>query len=123
MIKDQRLAEQLLEMMNTALEACEQLTEFLKEDRREEFEQVGAGLYEMLQSIQGLSVTLQKEENGLKLPEATKSVMISLIRILHYVKTDLKKALSKIEFELIPLIEEMRINFFTGERFIRMRSA
>lgn len=112
MIKDQRLAEQLLEMMNTALEACEQLTEFLKEDRREEFEQVGAGLYEMLQSIQGLSVTLQKEENGLKLPEATKSVMISLIRILHYVKTDLKKALSKIEFELIPLIEEMRINFF-----------
>lgn len=112
MIKDQTLAQNILDMMDTALECAQLLIGFLEEEDRPAFDKLSAELYELLNSIRGTAPGLQEQENGLKLEEASESVCQSLLRIRVYGDSDARKAAHKIEFELVPLIEEMRCMFY-----------
>lgn len=112
MIKNQELANQLLEMMNTGIEASEEMRESLAGNRLDVFYEILENLYLMIKSIRGVADSLKDEESALSLPAASESIMVSIARIKKYAETDLNKADHKIEFELIPLIEEMRVNFF-----------
>lgn len=112
MIKNQELANQVLEMMNTALEASEEMMNYLNQGQMQEFEEVSEGLCLMLQSICNIADGLKEEESALNLPAASKSVLVSAMRVRKIAKEDVARACHKIEFELIPLTEEMRINFF-----------
>ena len=112
MIKNQELAEQIFEIMNTAVEASEQMIFLLNNGQVKEFKQLGEDLYVLIKSIRGVADELKEEEDGLNLPAASQSVMISVVRILGIAKTDIAKAAHKVEFELLPLIEEMRVAFY-----------
>lgn len=112
MIKNQELAAQILEMMNTAIEASDQMSDFLKDGKMPEFQEVSESLYLMMESIRGVADNLKKEEEGITLPAASESVLVSLSRIREMAFQNAARAMHKIEFELIPLIEEMRVVFY-----------
>jgi endonuclease III-like uncharacterized protein len=112
MLKNQNLAEQILEIINTGIEAANQMMAFLQDTNLEVFDEVAQGLYQMMQSVRAVADELKAEEDGLTLPAATESIMVSIVRIRGIAKQDREKAKSKIEFELIPLMEEMRVHFY-----------
>ena len=112
MIKNQELTKQILEMMNTALEASEEMMKYLHEEKLLEFEEISEGLCLMIQSINNIADGLQQEEPTLNLPAASKSVLVSALRVQKIAKENIARACHKLEFELIPLIEEMRVSFF-----------
>lgn len=112
MLQNQELASQVLDMIETALEASILMTEYLENEKRQEAMQTGAELCCFMREIYNVSGKLKEEENALNLPAASRSVEISATRIVEIIKEDLPKARHKIEFELIPLLEEMRINFY-----------
>lgn len=112
MIKDQELAKQIFEMINTAVEASEQMILFLGNRQLQEFRQLGEDMYVLIKSIRGMADALKEEEDGLNLPEASQSIMVSVARILAIAKNDIVRATHKVEFELLPLLEEMRVTFY-----------
>ncbi len=112
MIKDQNTAEKILEIINTLLEASDKMKMLIEQGEYNVFRQLGENAFLLVKRIMDVADGLKEEEDGLNLPAASKSVQVSLVRILECAKSDYKKAVKKIEFELIPLIEEMRINFF-----------
>ncbi len=112
MIKNQELAGRILDMMETALEASAQMQIYLEEGQVLESQRLGQDLCLFIKQIYDVSDALKEEESGLNLPAASKSVMVSAERIIGIAQTDPARAVHKIEFELVPLIEEMRIHFY-----------
>lgn len=112
MLKDQTLAEQVYNSINTAVEAENELLKYASENNIPLFSEVSDLLYVMLDKISGISGILVKEEPALSLDKAIASVIDSLNRIISLMKSDRERALKKIEYELIPLTEECRINFY-----------
>lgn len=112
MIKNQEFAGQLLEMMESLLAAAEQIYSCICEGNSDLYTQLSDDMYNMIVGIQAVADDLKEEENGLILPAAIASVRASLVRASYFQEKDPAIALQKIEYELIPLIEEMRGNFY-----------
>lgn len=112
MIKNQDLAKQIYEMMNTAIDASWQMKDFLLENQGNEFAQVAGDLYDLLDSIRQISKQLDEEQAGMNLWASSESVCVSLERIIAMVSSDRARTVHKIEFELVPLLEDMRLRFY-----------
>lgn len=112
MIKNQELATQLFEMMNTAVDAAEQMKEYLQQKNIAAFDQLAEDLFQLIETIKGVSENLDAGDVKLNLPQASESVRVSIMRIYEYAEMAPDRAARKVEFELIPLIEEMRIHFY-----------
>lgn len=112
MVQNQQLAEQIFLIMNTLVDMSNELKNALDENDRNKFKSLSEDLYMAVKSIGELAPALKEEESGLSLPAAVESVKWSLLRIISLEKTDVQKASHKVEFELTPLIEEMRVNFY-----------
>ncbi len=112
MIKNQELAGQIFEMTNTAIEASEEMKKLIEDGEYTMFRQLGEDMYLLLKGIRSVSDELKKEETGLSLPAASESCIVSLARILKYAESNTEKAAKKLQYELTPLLEEMRINFY-----------
>lgn len=80
MIKDQEKESLILEMLNTAIEASEQMHAYLSQGKEALFRQIHQDLYHMMVSIEGIADKL-KEESGLTLPSAVASIKFTLQRI------------------------------------------
>lgn len=111
MIQNQELAQQLFEMLNTGIEAAEYMQQLLEVQKLDIFMQMGEDLYLLVKSLQETANELQ-EEDMWNFPAATQSIIVSLVRILKYAKESPLKAVQKIEFELVPLLEELRVTFY-----------
>lgn len=112
MIENINLANQILEIMDTSLECTDILLQYLESGDLSLFFSISDDLYHLLDSIRDISTELKKEESALNLPEASISVLASLSRIMKLTTKDTNEAKKKIEFELIPLIEDMRMRFY-----------
>lgn len=112
MLKDQALAEQVYNSIDTAIEAEYELLKYAFEDQMPEFSEVSVLLSVMLEKIESVSENLVKEVPALSTYKAVVSILDSLNRITALMTSDRERALSKIEYELIPLTEECRANFY-----------
>ena len=112
MLKNQELAEQLYESINTIIEAENELMEAAKGHLADDFVEISRGLLEMLSVIKDLSADLVKEEEALSMDKAIPSIIDSLGRVARLFTTDYENCIKKIEYELIPLSEECRVNFY-----------
>lgn len=112
MINDQEIAHRLLNMIDTAHECANILIQLLAQQDVRTFKVVLNDLISLINSIQDISPSLKKQENALNLPEASVSVHDSLIRINILSGEFPEKAMHKLEFELIPLLEDMRAKFY-----------
>lgn len=112
MIANQEMAEQILDMMDTALEASSAASAFIADGKLENARLLLKDMYQLLQTINRISQNLKVEEPHMNLPEASSSCAASLQRIFEYTSALPNQALKKIEFELDPLIIDMRCSFY-----------
>lgn len=112
MLKNQELAEQVFASLDTAIEAEEQLLQYANQGKIGEFAEVSSLLLETFSTIEKVSGELVQEERALSLDKAIPSIIDSINRIIKLFVGDYERSLMKIEFELIPLTEECRLNFY-----------
>lgn len=112
MLKNQKLAEQIFDSLNLAIEAERELLQYAQKNEMHAFSEIAGFLFSMLQRLAALIEPLKKEEQILPSYQAMESILDSLQRIIPLMESDRAYALSKIEFELIPLTEEGRANFY-----------
>jgi len=102
----------VLEIIDSIIKASYNLYGFLQNGNYKMFKSVAENLVILLNEIHKISGALKEEEKALNLPAASASVSASLKRIISYSVPDPAKAMHKIEYELIPLAEEMKLNFY-----------
>lgn len=112
MIHNQAFGKHVLNMLDTAMKLAAELHDYSRQNKPELFQKTFEELTNHLQMIQKISEHLKEEECALNLPAASASVLYSLQEIVAYSRTDMHKAYHKIEYELIPLMEEMKMNFY-----------
>lgn len=111
LVKSEKLAEQILKMIETLNQAACQLHEIIANEKADcnEFIQL---MIEMLSKMVSPLQHLSSEEPALMAQLMCKNVASSLINIMALKETDSKKACKKIEFELLPLINELYVDLY-----------
>lgn len=113
MIKDQNLVKQMLEMINTTIEASEYLYKSFKNCNYNNFNQVANDIEDVINIIYAKVIDIKKQENLIiNVDLACESVNYSLNRIKALFKSRSKKTLDKIKFELIPILESMYLQLY-----------
>ena len=102
MVKDQGVALGILEATACLISAAEHLWDFAGEGNYAAFERTGT---EMLRVLQGLTRTSLYTE-------VIESIVDSLKRIMVHAKGRSDRTFDKIEFELLPLMKDLYINFY-----------
>lgn len=108
----EELKEQIWEMINTAVEAAGLLLTYAETGKKEMFANICDGLQEMLTVIVGVAEQVKECVPVVSLPAMSISSQVSLMRIQKYFNENPEKAVQKIRFEFIPLIEEMRMDYY-----------
>lgn len=113
MIKDQVLVKQILEMINTTIEAAEYLYNSFKNCNYNNFIQVANDIEDVINIIYNKIINIKKQENIIiKVDLACENANYSLSRIKNLFKSRSKNTLDKIEFELIPILEDMYLQLY-----------
>lgn len=111
MVSDQKTAVDIIEMLVTLREATGVLERLADQGDNSSFMNLGKDIVRLLQALYGSSAQLQKEESRIKLPEAVKSILNSLRKLIRLCAADPLKCLSKIKYELQPMIEISSLHF------------
>lgn len=109
MLNNMGLAEEMFESMNVAIEAAQSLK---AENDTNTFLQVGGMLIELMHNMEQTAVGLYQNNSKLSLKAALPSCLDSIQRIMLKYPIDEIQAKRKIEYELIPLLSDMRLNFY-----------
>lgn len=112
MLKNQEQAQQIVELFYTFIDAAMCLYDYAVSKNYTMFDKMANELLQGLKSVQELVPQLKNDEPNLNIDLACDSVIYSLERIIIYSGTRSKRILSKIEFELIPLIQDMLLKFY-----------
>ncbi|NFH01104.1 glycosyltransferase [Clostridium botulinum] len=113
MIKNQSIVKQILELNDTLIETTEYLYKIAKEHDFTAFENISTDMNDLINSIYNIIVNIKNEENLIiSMDIACESVQDSLNRIIMLSKTRSQKLFDKIEFELIPLLQEMYLQLY-----------
>lgn len=113
MIKNQDLVKQMLEMINTTIEASEYLYNSFKNCNYSNFNQVANDIEGVIKIIYTTIVDIKKQENlSIKVDLACKNANYSLSKIKKLFKSRSRRTLDKIEFELIPILEDMYLQLY-----------
>lgn len=112
MLRNQELAECIIETILILIDAVFEATFYLKEGRIKEFQTFGMDMNKTLFTIKQVARG-EEEECFLELFKRCKNCLASLKRILIYVeKGQTERAKSKLEFELLPLLRIAQIHFY-----------
>ncbi len=112
MYKNKIIVNKILEMIDTLIEASKYLCRFVNDSNYVEFQNVSLEMNNMLKSIYKTLCKIKKEEDIVNVDLICESVMFSLNRIRILSKSRSEKTLSKLEFELVPLLQEMYSQFY-----------
>lgn len=112
MLQDQKLAENIFNLMNTIIEGLELSIDYLHDNKYYLVSTLLSDCQNGYDSLLSFKKELAAQESDCNFAAALDSCLVSLYRIVALLKTDLQKAAQKIEFELLPLTEEMRGLFY-----------
>lgn len=112
MIKDEKIVSQILDMMDTAIQATGIIQSYIRNGLIENAEILLGDMISLLTAIQNISTSLKKEQQNMNLPEASGSCLVSIKRIENILTISINKSLKKLEYELEPLLQEMYSNFY-----------
>lgn len=114
MLDNQGLAQEIMNKSEILLKTSEELSLFMKRADFQSSSGAVEGMGAMLTDLIKMSSTLIKENPELNLPKALLSIQKSLILLWDDYRrgNDPSKSIRKIEYELIPLIQEMRAEFY-----------
>lgn len=113
MIKDQFVVTQILEMIETLIEASEYLGNLVSENNYVVFENISSDINNMISSIHNAMLNIKEKENVYtNIDIACESAQYSLSRIMILSKARSQNTMKKIEFELIPILEDMYLQLY-----------
>lgn len=113
MIKNQTLVRQILEMIDTLQEASKNLYESVLNKEYINFIQVSNDMNDVINVIYSTITKIKEDENtNINVDLACENASYSLNRIVKLSKSRSKKILDKIEFELIPIFEDMYLQLY-----------
>ncbi len=114
MIENQELAYGLIEKMETLLEVSKMLADLIQNADVKGVSMLVENMEATLTEFVEVSDSLKKEEEAINLYEASLSIQKSLALIWsdYSKKNKIEQVIKKIKYEMIPLIEEMRANFY-----------
>lgn len=112
MSRNEILINQILEMINTLMDASECMYSFAKKKDYIKFHDISSNMKNSLDSISRAFLTLNEKENIININLVCESIIDSLKRIDKFGKTRSEKLFYKIEFELIPLLQQMYLQLY-----------
>lgn len=112
MMHDREKAAKLLELLDTSVEAAEEMYRMLVSNSTGIFVGILKNLLSIYDYLEIVGEEIKLEGDGLNLIEAARSIKYSIHRIEQRYQSDVPWCLKKIEFELLPLIEDMRMRFY-----------
>ncbi len=114
MIKNQEYGKQVYEMIETAIEASWEMKKCLELKNYNDYVEMKNDLTVFLQYIAVAADELETELYGYQFVKAVKSVIWSVENLGNILEQydNLKFLHSKIEFEIVPLLEEVRMNYY-----------
>lgn len=113
MIANKEMSAKILEILEVLVIGGQQLLILLEQNLFEEFEELSLRMDKSIKSIENSIAYIKDKENlPIKTDIQSMSVRDSLNRIMKYFKTRSPRCIEKIEFELIPLLEEMHVQFY-----------
>lgn len=109
MIKNQEMCEDILECINTLQDACSELYNIGLKGNYGQFAEFAVEMHTLLNKIGAQVEDLSEEEQELKNTKVglIDNAIYSIEQILRYERTRSSRLFSKIEFELLPLIDEL----------------
>ncbi|WP_411680368.1 glycosyltransferase [Clostridium thailandense] len=109
MCKDQPQTDQVLKIISELVKAAEYMNR-CAESRK--FEQLEESATNMIQTLQTLAYEIKQENAFISVPVSCENLIYSINNILKLVKTRSEKICSKIEFELIPILQDFYYDFY-----------
>ncbi|MDD6794961.1 MAG: glycosyltransferase [Clostridiaceae bacterium] len=111
-MKNIDIAKQILEMNDTLIEASNYLYDLYLKRNYSEFYGIASEMNSMIEAMYSCVLQNFNDDDNGNVNLALESIMYSLDNIIKLTYSRSEKALSKIKYELIPLIEEMKLNFY-----------
>lgn len=110
-VEQENMALQVLESIQTAMEAAEFLLQACQRDDKQ-FPEIAELLRVMLDTIEQSALPYREKLNSIKLPLACESMRESLEVIVASWKKDSPKCKMKLQYELIPAMENAYVEFY-----------
>ncbi len=112
MLKNQKMANQIVVMINTLIDASTELYKAAADKDYILCNAICTDMMGVLESIRGQAQQITQEIKEVNIDIALESVIYSLKRINTYFNTRSINIFNKIEFELIPLLQDMLMRFY-----------
>ena len=112
MIKDQERAQQILDSLEVAQEACVEFFQAISVGDNTTAKTISDDLQGLLGSLREIGKQLSNESGGTLLHNACDSLLDSLYRATSLIPLNRESALNKIEFELMPILQDAYSQFY-----------
>ena len=110
--KNQLLAVQTLEIIETLIEAGNYMHDCVYNQKYEQFETIANDIIDALHSLYSVANDIKEEIPYISTQVSCENLFYSINNIIRLVRVRSDRALSKIEFELIPLLQEFYYDFY-----------
>jgi O-antigen biosynthesis protein len=110
--KKEELAIQVLESINTLIEAAQYMYECVSEHKYVQVEATASDMTEMITALHPIALSFKEESPYISAPVTCENLIFSVSNITKLIKARSDRALSKIEFELIPILQEFYYDFY-----------
>lgn len=112
MLKNESLANQILEMIGTLIEAAEYMNNCINTKKYVQFESTAADMIDVLKTIYPVANQIKKEIPFISAPISCENLLYSIDNILKLLKTRSERVCPKIEYELIPILQDFYYDFY-----------
>lgn len=106
------LAEQVLEIISTLIEAAGFISECVPHKRYSKLEETAEDMINTLRTLYPVVIQIKEEIPFISAPESCENLIGSITNILMYTSTRSERISSKIEFELIPILQDFYYDFY-----------
>ena len=112
MLKNYKLADQILDLIDTYLEAADYMYGCVIEGKYVQTEKTAYDMIAALKELYPYAVEIKKEIPFISAPVSCENIIYSVNNIILLIRSRSDRVLSKIEFELIPLLQEFHYDFY-----------
>lgn len=112
MLKDQSLVTQILEIIQTLIEASQYMYNCINIQKYTQVEVVARDMITMLKEINSVASKTKEKTSFVSAPTTCENLIYSVRNIIRLVRARSDRSLSKIEFELIPILQEFYYDFY-----------
>lgn len=113
MVKNENVSKRILQILDTLIDGGQFLYKLADERLFVEFEEIAEKINTTINTLYNIIINIkEKEDLDISTDIQCESAIYSLSKIRQYSRSRSKKILDKIEFEFIPLLQEIKLNFY-----------